>query len=74
MLVLILALALLVAGGYAAAVLAAGDKVPRGTSVAGVDIGGLSQDEAERSARGGAGRARETPDRDLGRGCGTGAR
>ncbi len=47
-LVLILALVLLLAGGYAAAVLAAGDKVPRGSSVAGVDIGGLAQDDAER--------------------------
>ena len=50
-LVLILALALLLAGGYSAAALAAGDKVPRGTSVAGVDIGGLTQDEAERRLR-----------------------
>jgi len=46
-LVLILVLALLLAGGYAAAALAAGDKVPRGTTVTGVDIGGLTQDEAE---------------------------
>jgi vancomycin resistance protein YoaR len=46
-LVLILVLALLLAGGYAAAALAAGDKVPRGTTVAGVDIGGLTQEEAE---------------------------
>jgi vancomycin resistance protein YoaR len=46
-LVLILVLALLLAGGYAAAALSAGDKVPRGTSVAGVDIGGLTQDQAE---------------------------
>jgi vancomycin resistance protein YoaR len=44
--VLVLALALLVAGGYAAAVLAAGDKAPRGTSVAGVEIGGLDRDDA----------------------------
>jgi vancomycin resistance protein YoaR len=50
-LVLILALALLLAGGYAAAALAAGDKIPRGTSIAGVDIGGLTQDEAERRLR-----------------------
>ena len=45
--VLILALVLLVAGGYAAAALAAGDKAPRGTSVAGVDIGGLSPSDAQ---------------------------
>ncbi len=50
-LVLVLALALLLAGGYSAAALAAGDKVPRGTSVAGVDIGGLTHDEAERRLR-----------------------
>ena len=47
-LVLILVLALLLAGAYAAAALAAGDKVPRGTTVSGVDIGGLSQADAER--------------------------
>jgi vancomycin resistance protein YoaR len=47
-LALILALALLVGGAYAVAVLVAGDKVPHGTSVAGVDIGGLGQDDAER--------------------------
>ncbi|HET9423616.1 MAG TPA: VanW family protein [Nocardioides sp.] len=47
-LVLLLVLALLLAGGYAAAALAAGDKVPRGTTVSGVDIGGLSQTDAER--------------------------
>jgi len=45
--VLILVLALLLAGAYAAAALSAGDKVPRGTSVAGVDIGGLSRDDAQ---------------------------
>ena len=47
-LVVILVLALLLAGGYAAAALAAGDKVPRSTTVSGVDIGGLSQADAER--------------------------
>ncbi len=50
-LVLILALALLLAGGYAAAALAAGDKIPHGTSIAGVDVGGLTRDEAERRLR-----------------------
>ncbi|WP_323793955.1 VanW family protein [Nocardioides sp.] len=40
--VLVLVLGLLVAGGYAAAYAAAGDNVPRGTRVAGVDIGGRS--------------------------------
>ena len=39
---LVLVLGLLVAGGYAAAYAAAGDNVPRGTRVAGVDIGGRS--------------------------------
>ena len=33
-------------GAYAAAHYVAGDKVPRGTTVAGVEIGGLAQDEA----------------------------
>lgn len=41
-LVVLLLLALLLAGGYAAAYAAAGDKVPRGTTVAGVEIGGLT--------------------------------
>lgn len=39
-------LALLVAGGYTAAYLAAGDKVPRGTTVAGVEIGGRTPEGA----------------------------
>ncbi|MCW2853254.1 MAG: VanW family protein [Nocardioides sp.] len=43
---LVVALVLLLAGGYTAAYLAAGDKVPRGTTVAGVDIGGRTQAEA----------------------------
>ena len=46
--VLLLGGLLLLAGGaYAAAYLAAGDKVPRGTTVAGVDIGGLTPAQAE---------------------------
>ena len=40
-------LALLLAGGYAAAYLAAGDKVPRGATVAGVEIGGRTPAAAE---------------------------
>lgn len=40
--VLVLGLALLAGGGYAAAYAGAGDNVPRGTTVAGVDIGGRS--------------------------------
>jgi vancomycin resistance protein YoaR len=47
-LVLLLVLALLVAGGYSVAALAAGDKVPRGTEVTGVGLGGLGPDDAER--------------------------
>jgi vancomycin resistance protein YoaR len=39
-------LALLVAGGYTAAYLAAGDKVPRGTTVAGVEVGGRTPEGA----------------------------
>ncbi|WP_372736157.1 VanW family protein [Nocardioides sp.] len=42
----LLGLGLLFAGGYAAAYVAAGDKVPRGTTVAGVDIGGRTQASA----------------------------
>jgi vancomycin resistance protein YoaR len=42
----VVGLVLLLAGGYTAAYLAAGDKVPRGTTVAGVDIGGRTQDDA----------------------------
>ncbi len=42
-LVVVLVLALLVGGGYVAAYFAAGDKVPRGTSVSGVEVGGLTR-------------------------------
>ena len=45
-LLLLLGLALLAGGAYAAAYLAAGDRVPRGTTVAGVEIGGMTPDEA----------------------------
>ena len=45
-LVVVLLLALLVGGGYAAAYVVSGDKVPRGTTVAGVDIGGRTHDAA----------------------------
>lgn len=47
----VLGLALLVGGLYVAAYLAAGDKVPRGTTVAGVEIGGRSADAAEEALR-----------------------
>lgn len=49
----VLALALLVAGGWAAAYAVAGDKVPRGTTVAGVDVGGRTQAEAVRALQAG---------------------
>ena len=42
---------LLGGGAYAAAHAVAGDKVPRGTTVAGVAIGGLSPDDAEQTLR-----------------------
>lgn len=54
-------LLLLCGAAYAAAYVAAGDKVPRGASVAGVEIGDRSPDEAEEALRAGladrAGRA-----------------
>jgi len=43
---LVLGLLVLFGGAYAAAHYAAGDKVPRGTTVAGVEIGGLAPDDA----------------------------
>ena len=48
---LLLGLVLLVGGAYAAAYYAAGDKVPRGTTVAGVDIGGRTRDGAAEALR-----------------------
>jgi len=50
-LVVVLVLALLVGGGWAAAYAGAGDKLPRGTSVAGVDVGGRTATEAEQRLR-----------------------
>ncbi len=46
-LALIVGLALLFGGGYYAAHAFAGDNVPRGTTVAGVEVGGHGADEAE---------------------------
>lgn len=46
-------LLLLAGGAYAAAYLAAGDKVPRGTTVEGVEIGGMTPDDAEQALRDG---------------------
>ena len=48
-LLLLLGLALLFGGGYAAAYVGAGDKVPRGTTVAGVDVGGQTPEQAVRT-------------------------
>ena len=45
-LLLLLGLAVLCAGGYVAAYVGAGDKVPRGTTVAGVEIGGQTRERA----------------------------
>ncbi|WP_122816629.1 VanW family protein [Nocardioides pantholopis] len=45
----VLALVLLVGGGWAAAYAFAGDEVPHGTTIAGVDIGGQTPDEARRT-------------------------
>ena len=45
-LLLLLGLALLFGGAYAAAYAGAGDKVPRGTTVAGVEVGGMTPDDA----------------------------
>lgn len=44
-------LLLLAGGAYAAAYLAAGDRVPRGTSVEGVEIGGMTPEDAEEALR-----------------------
>ena len=48
-LIVVVLLALLLAGGYVAAYAAAGDKVPRGTTVAGVAIGGRTPAQAQQA-------------------------
>lgn len=45
-LLVVVVLLIAFAGLYAAAVGVAGDKVPRGTSISGVDVGGLSREDA----------------------------
>ena len=45
-LLMLAGLVVLAGGAYAAAYLAAGERVPRGTTVAGVKIGGMTSDEA----------------------------
>jgi len=57
----ILSLALLVAGGWAAAYAVAGDKVPRGTEVAGVDVGGRTEADAARALQDGLAGRLEQP-------------
>lgn len=52
-LLMLAGLALLAAAAYTAAYYAAGDKVPRGTTVAGVEIGGRTPAEAESALRAG---------------------
>ncbi|WP_148613699.1 VanW family protein [Nocardioides rubriscoriae] len=51
--VVVLVLALLAGGGYASAYYVAGDALPRGASIGGVDVGGLSPAEAEEALRAG---------------------
>lgn len=46
-------LVVLFAGAYVGLALAAGDKVPRGTTIAGVDVGGKSPEAAEAALRAG---------------------
>ncbi|GAB2445759.1 VanW family protein [Nocardioides hungaricus] len=52
-LLMLLGLAVLCGGLYVAAYLAAGDKVPRGSTIAGVEVGGRSAAEAEKALRAG---------------------
>ena len=52
-LIVVVLLALLLAGGYVAAYAAAGDKVPRGTTVAGVAIGGRTPAQAQQALEAG---------------------
>jgi vancomycin resistance protein YoaR len=49
--VVVVVLALLLGGGYAAAYAGAGDKVPRGTTIAGVEIGGRTTTDAAEALR-----------------------
>jgi vancomycin resistance protein YoaR len=58
---MLLGLALLLGGGYAAAYFTAGDKVPLGTTVAGIDIGGRTPDAAAAALRGGLADQGATP-------------
>ena len=75
----VLILAVLLGGGYVAAYAVAGDKVPRGTTVAGIAIGGKTQSQAAQTLEDGLadrvarpvlvavdGDSREIPAEDLG--------
>ena len=53
MVYLVLGLTMLFGAGYAAAAVVAGDRVPHGTTVAGIDIGGRSPQEAVDALRAG---------------------
>ena len=58
---LLLGLVVLFGGGYAAAYLAAGDNVPRGTTIAGVEVGGRSREAAVRVLERGLAEQSTTP-------------
>lgn len=60
-LLVIAGLALLVAGGWTAAYVVAGDKVPRGTTVVGVDIGGRTPSAAVQALESGLADRVNTP-------------
>ena len=60
-LVMLLVLALLVGGGYAAAYTMAGDKVPRGTTVADVPVGGRTPGDAVQALREGLAERADEP-------------
>lgn len=60
-LLVIVGLFLLAGGGYTAAYLGAGDRIPRGVTVAGVDVGGHSPAEAVRLLRAGLADRVDTP-------------
>jgi vancomycin resistance protein YoaR len=60
-LVVLMVLAMLLGGGYAAAYVGASDKIPRGTRVAGVDVGGRSLAQATAVLRDGLRERANTP-------------
>ena len=60
-LLMLLALVALLAAGYAALYYTTGDKVPRGTTISGVDVGGRTRDQAAEVLRDGLGEAAARP-------------